>query len=493
MLHYVIKRVLIFIPTLLAISLIVFTISVNAPGDPVEAMLTMNTSGQGQLQHRLNTERAYAELRHKLGLDLPVFYFSLSNASLPDTLHRIPKKEHRASLERLCDRYGSWEYVSRYYIALRNYEMELLNLKPDSASSASFFKVREYASSLYTTWDPQKIQVAFSNSTFLISENKTFFTPVRVYFESAVSAFDQLLHHAEPHKKYIPSFRFNGMENQYHLWFFGDKPWFGASDGAFYRSAGFIRGDFGKSYQDKRPVSSVLWDAVRWTLLISFFSILISYLVAIPLGVHSAVKKGTAADRAITTILFILYSLPSFWIATMAIKFLCGGDYFDMFPAFGLGTLPDDAPFVERFSETAYHLILPLLCLTYGSFAFLSRQMRGGMLNVIGQDYIRTARAKGLEEKNVVWKHAFRNSLLPLITLFSNIFPLLIAGSFVIEFIFSIPGMGKLSLEALIAHNYPVVYTIVMFSAVLNLTGNLVADILYAVADPRISFSGKKE
>jgi peptide/nickel transport system permease protein len=218
-----------------------------------------------------------------------------------------------------------------------------------------------------------------------------------------------------------------------------------------------------------------------------------AYLFAVPLGVTSAVKKGTKTERGITTGLFILYSLPNFWIATMMIIFLCGGDFLDWFPAFGLGTLPADAPFSERFAETTYHLILPVICWTYGSLAFISRQMRGGMLNVIGQDYIRTARAKGLDENTVIWKHALRNSLIPIITLFANIFPLAISGSFVIESIFSIPGMGKVSLDALVARNYPIIFTVMMFTAILTLVGNLVADVLYAVVDPRISFSGKSK
>ena len=188
----------------------------------------------------------------------------------------------------------------------------------------------------------------------------------------------------------------------------------------------------------------------------------------------------------------MLYSLPNFWIGTMLVIYLCGGDYFSWFPAPGADPIPDDAPFSYWITQTLYKSILPLFCWTYGSLAFISRQMRGGMLNVIGQDYIRTARAKGLDEKTVVWKHAFKNSLIPIITLFANVFPYAISGSFVIEFIFQIPGMGKLTLEALNARNYPVIFSSMMFTAILTMVGTLIADILYAVVDPRISFSQKK-
>jgi peptide/nickel transport system permease protein len=138
-----------------------------------------------------------------------------------------------------------------------------------------------------------------------------------------------------------------------------------------------------------------------------------------------------------------------------------------------------------------HHLILPLFCWTYGSLAFVSRQMRGSMINALSQDYIRTARAKGLDEGKVIWKHALKNSLLPIITLFAAVFPYAISGSIVLEIIFAIPGMGKLAFEALGARNYPVVYTVVMFSAILTMAGYLVADICYALVDPRISYSKK--
>ena len=118
--------------------------------------------------------------------------------------------------------------------------------------------------------------------------------------------------------------------------------------------------------------------------------------------------------------------------------------------------------------------------------------MRGAVINSLGQDYVRTAKAKGLSQKVVLWKHAFRNSLLPIITLFANIFPLAISGSIVLEIIFSIPGMGKLAYEAILRRNYPIVFSVVMFSGILTLVGNLVSDILYAVVDPRISYSSKK-
>jgi peptide/nickel transport system permease protein len=174
----------------------------------------------------------------------------------------------------------------------------------------------------------------------------------------------------------------------------------------------------------------------------------------------------------------------------MLVFFFCGGDYLSWFPDPNY-MVPEDASFIQRFFTKLYMLILPLFCWTYGSLAFISRQMRGGILQNITQDYIQTARAKGNDERTIVWKHAFKNSLLPVITLFGSIFPIAISGSFVIESIFNIPGMGKLTLDAFASRDYPIIFTVTMFTAILTLIGNLVADVLYVWVDPRISYFKK--
>jgi ABC-type dipeptide/oligopeptide/nickel transport system permease component len=194
------------------------------------------------------------------------------------------------------------------------------------------------------------------------------------------------------------------------------------------QSKGFLRGDFGKNFQLK-PVSDIIKNGIFWTVLISTLSIILTYIISIPIGVYSARKKGKRADNILSTCLFMLYSLPNFWVATLLILLL--GNYLGWFPVFGLGDIPEGASVLQTASIRAYHLVLPLFCWTYPSLAFLARQMRGGMLNTLGQDFIRTARAKGLEERTVIWKHSFRNSLLPIITLFANIFPRMVSGSIV--------------------------------------------------------------
>jgi peptide/nickel transport system permease protein len=253
-----------------------------------------------------------------------------------------------------------------------------------------------------------------------------------------------------------------------------------------------VQGDFGTSFVDNRPVIQKILERIPVTLSIAIIVIFLEYIIAIPIGIYSAAKQYSFWDRTSTVVLFVLYSLPSFWIATMAIIFLANVEYLKIFPTSGLTTLGSESwSFFARAWDRIIHLILPVMCYAYPSFAFLSRQMRGSMLEVIRQDYIRTARAKGLQEKKVVLKHALRNSLIPIITLFGGIFPALVGGSVIIETIFSIPGVGQLAYQAIIARDYPLVMAELVISALLTVVGLLIVDILYAFVDPRIAFTKK--
>jgi peptide/nickel transport system permease protein len=253
--------------------------------------------------------------------------------------------------------------------------------------------------------------------------------------------------------------------------------------------------EFGRSFQDNRPVLEKIAERLPITLAMNLFAVLIAYGIAIPLGVYSATHSGTALDRFLTFLLFALYSLPSFWVAMLAVTFLCNPEYLALFPTGGIRSIfhSEQWSLWQRIVDYAWHLTLPMLVYTYASFAFISRQMRSALLEVLRQDYIRTAYAKGLPGRVVIWKHAVRNSLIPIVTLLAGILPSLISGSVIVETIFSIPGMGELSFRALVARDYPVIMAVFTLSAVLTLVGILLADILYAVVDPRISFARRAQ
>ncbi len=366
MFQYIVRRVLLFIPTLFLITVISFGISRLAPGDPAELKAGVGGEGAMRGNQQLN-EQMINQIRAQWHLDLPVWYWTIFTDA----------KDAAGKLKPLGDRL---------------------------------------------------------------------------------------------------TFQWNGLNNQYQHWL---------SD--------LFRLDFGKSFQDNRDVMDKIMERVPITILLALISIFLSYLIAIPLGIYSATHQNTFFDKTSTVSVFILYSLPNFWLATMAIIFFGGGDFFAWFPNNGLHSMnisPDD-PWMTRTLDYIWHLILPIIAYTYGSFAYLSRQMRGSMLEVIRQDYIRTARAKGLSNKVVVYKHALRNSLIPIITIIAYILPALVGGSIVVEYIFTIPGVGQLAFQALTARDYPVIMAEFTLSAVLTLIGLLIADVLYSIVDPRIAFSKK--
>lgn len=246
--------------------------------------------------------------------------------------------------------------------------------------------------------------------------------------------------------------------------------------------------DFGRSYKDNRPVWDKIKERLPITIQLNIISILLGYFLAIPLGIYSSTHEYSFSDKLLTVVLFILYSLQSFWVATILILYLCGGDYLHVFPLTGLNSINAAQMGLGHWlMDRLWHLVLPVFCLTYGELAFVSRLMRAGMLETIRQDYIRTARAKGLTEKAVIYKHAFRNSLIAIVTVLGFLLPAMLGGSVIIESIFTIPGMGQLGFQAILSRDYPVVMAIATIAAFLTMIGLLLSDVLYAVVNPTIS------
>ena len=247
--------------------------------------------------------------------------------------------------------------------------------------------------------------------------------------------------------------------------------------------------DFGNSYKDHRPVTERVLEALPITIQLNLISIFFIYLLSIPLGIFSATHQHSWGDRISTVGLFLLYSLPNFWVAMLLMFFLGGGLYLNWFPVYGISSIgAEDWPWHEWLLDRLWHMVLPVFCLTYGSLAMLSRYARAGIIDTIRQDYIRTARAYGFSERTVIYRYALRNSLIPIITLVGTLLPVMIGGSVIIESIFTVPGMGRLSFEAILSRDYPMIMGILSFSAILTLIGLVISDILYVFVDPRIKF-----
>ncbi|MBW2560467.1 MAG: ABC transporter permease [Deltaproteobacteria bacterium] len=244
--------------------------------------------------------------------------------------------------------------------------------------------------------------------------------------------------------------------------------------------------DLGQSFStDHRPVIDKIAERIPITIIINVLSMILIIFIAIPIGVLSAVRQDSLFDKVTAVIVFIGFAVPTFWLALL-LMILFGVDL-GWLPISGIRSLNYEyLPPLAAALDLLKHLILPVLLSAFGGLAGLSRYMRSNMLEVIRQDYITTARAKGLSERVVIYKHALRNALLPVITILGLSIPGLIGGSVIFETIFAIPGMGQLFYMSVMSRDYPVVMGILFIGAVLTLIGNLVADISYAVADPRI-------
>ncbi|MGC1273604.1 MAG: ABC transporter permease [Planctomycetaceae bacterium] len=243
--------------------------------------------------------------------------------------------------------------------------------------------------------------------------------------------------------------------------------------------------------------STTIWDrflpALWVTLQLNLIVIVLTYLIAVPLGIFSAAYPRARLDSLVTIGLFVLYSLPSFWVADLLRIWFGSPDSWIRFPILGLRS--DGYHLMstgERFLDYVHHLVLPVFCLTYGLLAYLSRQMRAGMLEVMRQDYIRTAEAKGASKTRVILVHALRNGLFPVITLFATVLPFLIGGNVIIEYVFNIPGMGRLAYHAVLMREYDAAMATLIVSALLTLAGILVSDLLYVVVNPRVSLEGRR-
>jgi len=459
--QYFLKRILLIFPTLFGISIITFIIIKMAPGDPTAFKMGNQQSGMSSDQNL--AKQVVEQTREIYGLDKPlllnfkifnyrsnwedvVAYLEAGNPTSGrayDDIVEPIKQADEVAVPFLVSTIES-ENISE---SERLVALEILTLKQKLSISAemSIEKQLEYV---------QNWWYGGTDSTGVVRK-----PAMETYQFSGWNKFSRIF-----------------TDAQYPRWL-----------------VNMMTLDFGNSIKDNRPVMDHIKESVPVSLIFTFTSFILAYLIAIPLGIYSATHQYSTGDKVTTVILFILYSLPNFWVATMAIVFFGGGDFLDVFPVSGLRSVGyEELSAWGQFTDLLHHIALPLIIWTYGSFSALSRYMRGSMLEVIRQDYIRTARAKGLSERVVTYKHALRNSLIPIITMLANLLPLAISGSIIIESIFSIPGMGQLSFNAVLFRDYPIIMAVTTISAMLTLLGILLSDLLYAIVDPRITFEEKR-
>ena len=415
-----------------------------------------------------------------------------------DTLYKIQDRDQRENLESLIHEFGNWKSIDRFYKNLlilqkehQNIDIQLICEKDTTLDKNTINEsLNQIGFNIVGLLEENRKNIVdskYENLNLLVLDNNYFPSLKEPYLE-VIKLKNNLSITKTKWKTYIPSINWYGINSQYHWWVFGDLFHVKKQE-----RKGIIRGDFGVSYKDSQPIKDKIWDKVGISFTLSLLSILIAYLISLPIGIYSAYKKDSKTDRGISLVLFMLYSLPSFFVGTVLLLSFANPDTLLWFPESGI---KDPITFNsewnifnwERLQHQIPYLVLPLFTYTYGSFAFLSRIMRVGMIEIVSQDYIRTARAKGLSERKVILKHALKNSLLPIITVFAAIFPMSVGGSIIIEVIFSIPGMGTEMYNAILNYDYPMITAFFTLIGFLTMVGYLVADLLYAVVDPRISF-----
>ncbi len=407
----------------------------------------------------------YEQKQRELGLDRPFFYWTLQTAAFPDTLHRIAPAEERAVLTCLIGVYGNWSQIEAYHWALRRLQRAVLIAAPDSTDGYAAWNVlHEQTTFLLLERDTARIPVLIDAVCARSSELST---TIRERAEQVRNAFGEMQRTATPQLHRWPKLRWNGTDNQYHHWM-----------------GGLLTGDWGRSYLDRRPVLEKMGDALRWTLPLNLLALPLILLLGTVLGVWSARWNGSRRERLLGAVLFGLFAWPEFLMGSLLLVFLCSPDHLSWFPPRAWSDDPEASFFTQL-----WHLFLPICCSVYGAMAYVSRQVKTGLAGILQQDFIRTARAKGVSEGQLWWKHAFRPALLPLATVVGGLFPRLIAGSLVVETVFSVPGSGQLMMRAIHEGDYPVICAGTMLSAGMVFVGYALSDILYAVADPRIEYS----
>lgn len=487
MLTYIIKRIFLMIPTFLAISLIVFAIVNFAPGNPGAKQL----GAEGGQQANTGEQReSYRIFKEQFNLDKPVllnFRHSITQEEVEEVLKNVLNPDNTVSPK---IRIQSQETIENWGFYAVPALIQILSSHSDEAMQALASQrltinarqrlVGEFRKDL--TLEQKEINKQIADETNSFKEQ---------YFVVQKPDSQDPIHTGTEKTQAIEFWQHWYQQNQTRFQYSTtDKLSITLFDTRFAKYWGnLIRLDFGVSHLDKRPVLEKVFSKLKYSLSLAVTSVFLAYLISLPLGVWSAVNEKTKKDQVVTIFLFMLYSLPSFFVGVVLLNFFTVGAPLQIFPTSGFESIDtSEMTTLEHLKDILWHIFLPIICMTYGSLAALSRYARTGLLDIIRADFIRTARAKGLPESIVIIKHAARNGMIPILTLMATLLPVLIGGSVVIEVIFGIPGMGKLGFEAIMLRDYNVIMAILLISSLLTLIGMLLSDVLYALVDPRITF-----
>ena len=503
MFSFILRRLLLMIPTTLGVALVVFGIYHAAPGDPATVMMGIGSGGN--MTQGSDTSARADKFKREYGLDrsLPVQFLNYIG----------PFNLLRDGHPWFSSPYGEREVEQVEVDGAREVELgkplpigHLPDLDPDEIRAldeaaeqvatgegeraAAMALLRSHGDAAY----PPLLTALHARMRAMSAAGEREFANVDDALgelsgeDLAPIAADAVLTTEDGEAVAVDSPR-DARARQWFGWYYTEMGGDRVPNSGAKPYGGLLALDLGKEMQMKTPVIEELVRRLKVTVPLSLAAVLLSYMIALPLGIFSVRRQGTRIDGAVTIGLFVLYSIPTFWAGLMLIL-MFGKTGLDLLPVLGLHD-KDAATFSTGrwLWDLFLHVILPIATMTYGSFAYLSRQMRAGMLDVIRQDYIRTARAKGLSERVVIYKHALRNSMIPVITLLASILPILIGGSIIVEAVFDIPGMGRYAYDGLLRRDFYIVMATTIFVGVMTQIGILLSDITYALVDPRIRHS----
>jgi peptide/nickel transport system permease protein len=477
MLQYAIKRLLLVPPTFFFISLIVFAVLNIAPGRPGAA-----GGGEGEDANSSAQQESYRIFKEQFNLDKPIlwnFRWSLKTSEVRTLLTTASNLDGNS---RAADRVSAKDDLEDFGNYLVPHLITLLQKDSNpEVRRLSAGRLTQAAQLRYVPDGEAHERVASRAENRRIGRANQEIKPWRWQESDPQERADEV---TDLWTKWFETnrevFTWEGSE-RWHAVVFDTrfaKYW-----------SNLINLDFGVSNADRRPVLPTLLSKIKYSLSLAVFSIMLAYLIAVPIGIFSAVRQGTRIDIGVTVVLFVFYSLPTFFSGTVYLRLFTEGDPFGWFPTGGFEASDGLArTTLSHLRDVAWHLVLPVVTFTAGALAALSRYARAGIIDVIRSDYVRTARAKGLSEPVVILKHAARNGMIPILTLLASLLPALVGGSVVIEVVFSIPGMGLYLYDAINLRDYNVVMAVRLAASLRAWLGILVSDLSYALADPRITF-----
>jgi len=463
--RYLLKRITQIFGVVFLLSIATFLFSVNGSIDPVDQVFERNAGSLTGAVAKADLERQKERRRVELGMYLPTFYVSLSSMALSKSQYSVHNKKLKAWVKEQA--YQGYDCDA--LVAYANERIALLAY--DELLGNDAYQIAAVQQKLNNTIE--------GHLTFLKKVMNLDLRPeIRQHLQIGERHLLKAIEQRAVWKTKIPVLRFHKY-NRYGQWLFGSPA----------TGKGFIRGDFGRSIISRKKVSKHILNVLPWTLVLSALSIIISIIGSILIGVSTAYLQGSAFDKITHSVLFLLFTVPTFWMATLLLMFLANPDHLNWFPSGGVAPLQNFAemPSVwERITASSKHLVLPLVCFSYGGFGYLSRLTRSSATASLNATYIFSARARGLKEQSVVFRHVLKNALLPLVTVVGGILPSLFAGSLIVERIFSIPGLGREVFNSSTQNDINLLLAIVTISGLLSAIGYLISDILYQVIDPRI-------